>query len=381
MDIFFALFSSLREDCGKRLSGHINSSLNGESTYLVNSGTSACSLILKALKALSAKKEVVIPAYCASSLVWAIKSEGLKPVLCDISLDDFNLDASKLPEVVSGRTLAIIGVHMFGIMNEDLVKIRDTYPDIFIIEDCAQAFGSRLGSHIAGTLGQVSFFSFNRGKNLSTYGGGCVVINDKNLIEPVRKEFEKLKSPGLFFRFSIFLKTVVLYLASKPLLYGLFYFIIKPFKERQAEPDFKVYAFNNFQAALALRILGKLNGFLGKRTKNGFILSKELGKREEVMPVRIKDNAQPAFNRFPLLIRDAERILEIEAKLRKVGIESSRMYLRPLHQLFDLGYREDKFPSANYLARHLLTLPVHHLVRIKDLVSMKKAILENEPVA
>ena len=74
---------------------------------------------------------------------------------------------------------------------------------------------------------------------------------------------------------------------------------------------------------------------------------------------KISSLTKPVFNRLPLLFEDTNRLSSMQHKLWAQGIETSRMYLRPLHHVFKLGYAKNDFPNAVYVASHLLTLPIH----------------------
>jgi len=93
-----------------------------KNVLLTNSGISAFYIILKALKNISGRSEVILPAYTAGSLIVAIRKAGLKPILCDISLEDFNLNENYLADTISSKTLAVVGVHMFGINMKNIVS-------------------------------------------------------------------------------------------------------------------------------------------------------------------------------------------------------------------------------------------------------------------
>lgn len=147
-----------------KLSKKLTEHINGRYIYFASSGSAALYLILKAISAGDNRKEVIIPAYTASSIVFAVEKAGLKPVLCDISLNDFNTDIDQAVRLLNNNTLALIGVHMFGIVQSGLLQIQGSFPGVYILEDCCQSFGSKVNDKNTGGLGKISFFSFNRGK-------------------------------------------------------------------------------------------------------------------------------------------------------------------------------------------------------------------------
>jgi dTDP-4-amino-4,6-dideoxygalactose transaminase len=335
--------------------------------FFVNSATAAAFIVLKALRMLSEKNEVVLPAYTASSLVIAIKKAGLKPILCDISLSDFNMDREGLKKTVTKRTLAILGVHMFGIVDREILSLKGMFPDVFIIEDCAQSLGSKIKGKYAGNLGDISFFSFNRGKNLPAYGGGCIATSNGLLAEVIEREVAYLREEGLLFKLSIPFKIIALSLVVKPYFYGLLYSLISQFKEKPPPDDFEVRKYTNFQMAVASSLLDKLEELSRKRYFNGMRLIEGLKDLESVLLPLISNDTQPAFNRLPVVFKDLKMRERMENNLGQAGIETSPMYYKPLHHIFDLGYQKSEFPNAIYLAERLLTLPTHPLLAKKDL--------------
>jgi len=330
--------------------------------YFTNSGTSSFYTILKMLKDREDKDEVIVPAYTAASLIIVIRKAGLKPVLCDISLDDFNMDVDLLPAIVSERTLCILGVHMFGIVNKELQRLKRRFPHTNIIEDCAQSLGSKATGAFVGNLADASFFSLNRGKNLPTCGGGFIATDSQVLAEKIIEEGQSVNGPAMGQKILIALKILGLSLAVRPFIYGLAYRFICRFKSVTPPKDFEVKRYTDLQAAVALSLLKRIEDFSEKRYNNGIKLLEGLRDIEGVTLPKISENTRPAFNRLPIVIKDLKKRQRVENALGKAGVDTSRMYLKPLHHIFDLGYKEQDFPTATYFAEKLLTLPVHPLL-------------------
>lgn len=342
--------------------------------FLCSSGLASFYLILEALKNNSAKSEVVIPAYTAPALIVVIRKAGLKPILCDISLTDFNLDLDSLDKAVNHNTLAILGIHMFGIV-ADIGRIKQRFPDCFIIEDCAQALGSKFNGVAVGNSGDVSFFSFNKGKNLSTSSGGYIATNSQELFARISKKSDALtKDTGFLRKTRMVLKIFALSLAVEPLIYGMGYRFISQFKENAPPKDFCVGKYTDYQAKIGFKLLKQINVFSQKRYLNGMRLVNGLKAIEGIILPKIDARTQPAFNRLPVIIKDPEKRKIIEKKLWEAGIETSRLYLKPIHHIFDLGYKSEDFPNAVYLAGHLLTLAVHPLVGEESIEKMSDTI-------
>jgi perosamine synthetase len=138
--------------------------------------------------------EVIVPSFTYIASVNAIKYTGAKPVFIDSDLNSWQIDPPKIEEKITKKTKAILVVHLYGQpceMDEiiSIAKINNLY----LVEDCAEAFGSTYKGKHVGTFGNISTFSFFGNKTITTGEGGMVVTNDLSLHEKV----VHLKGQGL----------------------------------------------------------------------------------------------------------------------------------------------------------------------------------------
>ncbi|MFA5004887.1 MAG: DegT/DnrJ/EryC1/StrS family aminotransferase [Candidatus Omnitrophota bacterium] len=328
--------------------------------YLLDSGLSCFYVLLKCMQDLSARDEVVLPAYTAPSLVVAIAKAGLKPVLCDISLKDFNADLGLLREAVNQKTLAVLAVHMFGIGTEGLAQLAKALPEeVYLIEDCAQSLGSLYGGKQLGGFSRTSFYSFNRGKNLSIGSGGFIATSDSRLAGQIGKIFRRLEYPSIFKQLSLFAKTCLVSWVLNPRVYFFMQALSEGFKQHAPAKDIHFQRLAFFQAALGKKIFMGKESIFRQRYENGMFLLSSLSGLNGVICPAVDNASRPVFNRFPVVFRDTTKRELIKRKLQDAGVESSNLYHKPLHRFFDLGYRADAFPNAGFLADGLLTLPVY----------------------
>lgn len=154
----------------------------------VNSGTDALMMALWMCE-LQKDDEVITTPFTSIPTYAAIRHVGAKPMFVDIEPDTFLINLNKVKDVLSFRTKAIVPVHLFG-NAVDIEKLREIVgPDIFIIEDCAQAHGASVRSKKVGSLGNFGAFSFYPTKNLGGYGdGGMVVTDRKGDAEVIRRK-------------------------------------------------------------------------------------------------------------------------------------------------------------------------------------------------
>jgi perosamine synthetase len=338
--------------------------------FFTNSGTTAFYIILKALKRISNKKEVILPAYTAPSLILPIRKAGLKPVLCDISLKTFNMDIEELQKCINTNTLCIVPVHMFGrpIDMESIKEIARPH-SVFIVEDAASSLGTTINEQPTGTLGDAGFYSFNIGKNLSTLSGGCIVTDREDLAEAIVPEHASLLQPGMISKLKIAVKLIVQTFAVRPLFYTLFYDLISKPKYTIPPTDFDTFRYTRIQAGMGLALFRHAVKIFNKRYDHGMFLLEMLGKLKGIRTPELLPDTFPVFNQYPLFF-DNEGIKECcFSEINKAGIECIKRYPDPIHRIYDLGYdlNKDPFPNATYFAKRLLLIPVHPLMNIEKL--------------
>jgi perosamine synthetase len=350
--------------------------LSLKNIFLVNSGMAAFQLILSALQESSEKKEVILPAYTAPALVPIVLSCGLRPVLCDIDLEDLNIDLRLLPQAVSANTLCIMPTYLFGLGIKGVQDLKKQYPDICILEDCAQSMGTSISGKPAGSFSDISFFSFNRGKNLPTYSGGFVATNSDSLSSQLKETVAALPQAGFLSRVLLPIKMVLFSLAVRPALHYWGYPLISFFKEQPVSPEIKITRYTRFQAGMARSLLRRAKELTQQRYRKGMRLITELAACKDLIVPRIPADTMPAFNRVPVLFKDIAAREKAKKLLARAGIDTSYMYGKPLHQLFAIGYKPADFPKATYCAERILTLPVHPLVAEKDIDTMVRILKE-----
>ncbi len=373
-DICRAIFVNW-DTCADDFAVHIATQTNRKFVYLADSGLSAFYLALAALKNSSERREVVIPAYTAGSLVVAIKKAGLKPVLVEISLEDFNLDRKLLSAAISHNTLAVVAVHMFGIPIYDSASLKTIIPpEVCFIEDCCQAQGCRVGDQVVGSFGEIGFFSFNRGKNFAFFGGGAIATDNEVLASEISKNLLLAQDYRVSELFCLGSKMFVSVIAANPYIYNWVNSLAASFKENAPPDDFEVRPLSGLSAALGVILLPKDPDFFSGRFRNGEYLRNSLKSVPGIRLAEVKPGIYPVYNRFPILLENEQALEKKQKQLWQAGFESSRMYLAPLHKMFRLGYLPQDFPNANYFAEHVLTLPVYPALKEKDLARMIKIL-------
>lgn len=172
----------------------------------VNSGTSA---LFTALLALGIKRndEVIVPPLTFVATASAVLMTGAKPVFCDVDEKTYNVDPKRLEECITDRTRVIIPVHLLGTpcRMSEIMRIASNY-DLKIIEDCAQSLGASVGERLTGTFGDLSVFSFQETKVITTLGEGGMILTRipyyAERCQAIRNHAEKyFKAPYLGYNF------------------------------------------------------------------------------------------------------------------------------------------------------------------------------------
>lgn len=294
----------------------------------VASGSDALLLALMAL-GVKAGDEVVTVPFTFFATAGAISRLGAKPVFIDIRPDDFNMDPALLERAITGRTKAIIPVHLFGqcahmgAINEIARRHK-----IGVIEDACQAIGAAQSGRRAGVLGDVACFSFFPSKNLGGFGdAGMVTTNDKALAESIAM----LRVHGSRVRY------VHEAIGINSRLDAL-------------------------QAAVLLVKLKRLDQWAEGRRRNAaryvqLFTEAKLADRI-TLPVVHADNFH-VFNQFTLRVQKRD---ELRSYLKDQGVGTEVYYPLSLHLqncYRDLGYQKGAFPQSERAAEEVLSIPIY----------------------
>lgn len=154
-----------------------------ERMLLTTSGTTALEMA-SILIDIDIDDEIIVPSFTFSSTVNAFLLRGAKPIFCDIRKDTMNIDENLIEGLITPKTKAIYCVDYAGIPC-DYDKINDIANNhgLFVIEDAAQAVGSKYKGRYCGTITEFGCFSFHETKNYVMGEGGGIVISDEKYME------------------------------------------------------------------------------------------------------------------------------------------------------------------------------------------------------
>ncbi len=153
--------------------------------YAVGVSSATAGLHISLLSAgIKNNDEVVVPAKTFISTANAALYCNAKPIFCDVDENTFQLEPSRLEELITEKTKAIIPVHLGGnVCNMQKIQKIAKKHNLVVIEDAAHAHGSTLDGKMAGTFGDAGVFSFYPDKIMGSSDGGIVVTNNHSIFE------------------------------------------------------------------------------------------------------------------------------------------------------------------------------------------------------
>jgi dTDP-4-amino-4,6-dideoxygalactose transaminase len=294
---------------------------------LFSNGHSALDI---AIKALNLKGEIITTPFTFASTTHAITMNGLIPKFCDISVEDYNIDTSKIEGLINKKTCAIMPVHVFGtpcnVSELDRISQRYNLP---IIYDAAHCFGVELDGQSIGNFGNISMISFHATKVFNSIEGGLLTYSEEGL----KHIFNCLKNFG----------------------------ITGPETVEAVGMNAKM---NEFQAAMGLLNLKYIDSEIIERKRVANTYRNLLSGVKGIKLLQEKENIKYNYSYFPILID--EKVLGctrdyIYEKLRDFNV-ITRKYFYPLvteYECYKGKYNTEDVPNAKYVADRILTLPIY----------------------
>ncbi|MCC6515178.1 MAG: dTDP-4-amino-4,6-dideoxygalactose transaminase [Chitinophagales bacterium] len=145
--------------------------------------------------------EVIMPSFTFVSTANAFIMRGAKIVFADSSAEHPNIDATKIANLITRNTKAIVVVHYAGVAcdMDNIIALANNH-NLFVIEDAAQAIDAYYKGKPLGSIGHLAAFSFHETKNIIAGEGGMLVINDEKFIERAEIIREKGTNRNKFYR-------------------------------------------------------------------------------------------------------------------------------------------------------------------------------------
>jgi len=296
----------------------LSSYIGVKSGVATSSGTAALHLALLALD-ITGKDTVALPSYVCTAVLNAVNYVGASPLLIDTHPDTFNMDVEDLERKLRPGVKAIIVPHSFGLA-ADLEEIMAL--GIPVIEDCAQSIGATYRNKLTGSFGNISIFSFYATKMITTGEGGMVVSNSEEFLGKIRD--------------------------------------LRDYDNRENYVTRYNYKMTDFQAALGLSQLKKLNHFIEIRRKIAQRYNIEL-KNLCSLPVNHGNDSKHIYYRYTInLSRDVESFLKLS---KEKGINCERPVFKPLHRYLNLS----GFTNTDRVWENAVSIPIYPTLTEKNM--------------
>ncbi|MDD5021374.1 MAG: aminotransferase class I/II-fold pyridoxal phosphate-dependent enzyme [Endomicrobiaceae bacterium] len=335
------------------------------------------------LKALNLQKgdEVIIPAYTYFAVPSAVIRAGCVPVFVDIEENAINMDTTKIESCITKKTKVIIATHLCGFPC-DLIKIKEISEkyNLMIIEDCAQAFGSKFNNDFVGKFAKASYYSFSITKNLTMLRGGIVATDDELIADKIQQETDKML---LFTKFQMFkdcVKAAIMKIATSKIivpftciffyLFSLAKFDIAKiiFKEKQIflDNDYPKYGKLNYsQKKLAENQLKNFNNSCNIKEKNGKFFYKLLQNTKHFKTPKLLDNCKNIFSGMPIFVNNKDFIRK---KLLAKGIDTSTGFVQNCTDIPEFKkYAKTNYPNALRAEKELLYFLTSDTIKNHDI--------------
>lgn len=288
----------------------------------VCNGTVALHLALVAL-GIGPGDEVIVPTLTYIASVNAITYTGATPVFVDSLRDTWQMDPEDVRRCVNERTRAIMAVHLYG-HPCDMSALGDIARQhrLFVIEDCAEAFGSSYHDQHVGTFGDIATFSFYGNKTITTGEGGMVVTNDKTLYDRCRR----FRGQGL-----------------------------AAYREYWHDLVGYNYRMTNVAAAIGLAQLERADEFIERKRTLAARYAEALGN----LPLEIHTEALNHVHSYwmvSVLVDDPERRDPLRSYLKAEGIETRPLFY-PVHTMPPYARNYRRYEVAEDISWRGINLP------------------------
>jgi len=317
----------------------------------VSSGTAALEISLKALN-FKKGSEVIIPTFSIISTALCVIKIGLKPVLVDVDLKNWNMIPSQIIEKITKKTKGIIITHIYGfpVDMDEVLKVAKR-KNIKIIEDAAEMIGQKYKNKNCGSFGDISTFSFYANKHITTGEGGMILTNDKNIYSQCR--------------------------SLRNLCFGTGN---ERFNHNSIGWN---YRFTNIQAAMGLGQLKNIKWIIKRKKEIGTKYHKLLKNNKKIFIQDLKTKyASNIFWVFGIVIKKNLRLSRnlLVKKLNDKGIQT-RNFFHPMHKQnvfkkMKIFKNKNTYPNSEFLSKNGLYLPSGIGLKNKEIDYICKTLIK-----
>ena len=347
-------------------------SVSRNQVFLFGAGRMAVYSVLKSLK-LKVEDEVIVAGYTCVVLTNAVKFAGCNIKYVDIDRKTLNVDQNVLLNSINKSTKVLILPHNFGLVATSIDKIKIKFPNIIIIEDGAHTSGSSENNKLCGTLGDVAFFSLEYSKPITTGLGGILIVNNKDLIEGIKTEYENLKATPFKSAFQMIVTLGVMNLCFSKrtqFFYTNGFRALRLFKlvYQTSEEEVNGILPNDYPVKLNPMLsnfgynqLKKIEKINNKKKAIQNDLAKVFFDFEDIESYEINNTV---LARFPILFKknvDQSIIELIKTQALEQGFLFGEWFNDVVHPKgsYRYGYSSGTCPEGEYVASRILNIPIN----------------------
>lgn len=305
--------------------------LNVKHVIGVGNGTDALQIALMSLD-LSPGDEVIVPAFTYVATAEVIGLLGLRPIMVDIDVNNFNILTHDLEKVITAKTKAIVPVHLYGqsAPMDNVIDFAKKH-NLFIVEDNAQSLGCNYHfgnnkSPKTGTIGHIGCTSFFPSKNLGCFGdGGAISTNDDQLADKMRMIANHGQS------------------------------------QKYVHDRIGINSrLDSIQAAILSVKLNELDDFNRRRQSVAKIYDDEFSSVEEIITPHREEYTDHVYHQYTIKVDESKRD-QLKSFLSDFNIPSMIYYPIPLYKqkAFSSYYDGTGLTNTEALCKQVLSLPMH----------------------
>lgn len=304
----------------------------------VNSGTSALDIAVQSLD-LPEGSEIITTPFTFVATSNAIIYNGHRPVFADICHDTFNIDPEDIRRKITKNTKAVIYVDYAGQPCDirEIKEIADEF-DLYLIEDACHAIGAEYNNKKIGNFADLTIFSFHPVKHITTGEGGAVVTDNKEMYEKI----SLLRTHG------IDKNTMDRFGPDASWAYDMKYLG-------------RNYRITDFQAALGISQLKKLDGFIEMRTELASMYNERLRDIDFISLPVVKNNVRHAFHIYTILLDKSVNRDEFFKYMKAASIGVNVHYIpvyRHSYYVDNFDIDRNDFPVTEDIFKRIITIPL-----------------------
>lgn len=333
--------------------------IGANNAVAVSSGTAALHAVMNVLK-IGPGDEVIVPAITFAATANAVVYQGGSPVFADVDPDTLLIDANEVERLVTGNTRAVVAVDYAGqpCDYDSLRRITDKH-DLRLVSDACHALGAKYRDAPVGLQADLTVFSFHPVKHITTGEGGAVVTDDKELANRLRR----FRNHGITLDHRMRAEQCTWEYDISEIGYN--------------------YRITDFQCALGLRQLGKIQKNIKRRNEIARVYDDAFAELQGVEPLGKADDVTHAYHLYVLRVDgtscsvDRDRLYHgLRARGVGVNVHYKPVYLHSFYRKH-FNTTDGLCPNAEKAYDSIISLPMYHSMKDEEVRKVIESVRES----